>query len=123
MKKFKVWAINYTPSKSPYQFDEAVIGEPVRRISENIAIVTCQDLHPARPQGEKMITTHSAILALIATRPDIRAVVCIDSKKRGSAYAPNASAANQAVDFIMLKNAPLAGMIKVAIAEEGQENA
>ncbi len=120
MKKFKVWQIAYTPSRSPYQFDEAVIGEPVRRTSENISLIACEELYPARQQGEKIATTHASILALIATRSDIRAVVCVDSKKRGFAYAPNTSAANQALDFILLKNAPLAGMIKVAIAEEVQ---
>lgn len=117
MKKFKVWQIAYTASRSPYQFDEVVIGEPVRRISENITIVACEQLHPARTPGEKLTTTHSAILALIATRPDIRAVVCIDSQKRGFAYAPNASAANQALDFLILKNAPLAGMIKIQLQD------
>lgn len=115
MKKFKVWQIAYTPSRSPYQFDEVVIGEPVRRISENISLVACEQLYPARTAGEKLTTTHSAILALIDTRPDIRAVVCVDSQKQGFVYAPNASAANQALDFTLLKNAPLAGMIKITI--------
>lgn len=115
MKKFKVWQIAYTPSRSPYQFDEAIIGEPVRRTSENLTLIACEELYPARQQGEKIATTHAAILALIATRHDIRAVVCVDSQKRGFVYAPNTSAANQALDFTLLKNAPLAGMIKTQL--------
>lgn len=119
MKKFKVWQVLYTATKSPYQFDEAIVGEPVRRLSENISLINCEELYPARPAGERLTTTHTAILALIATRPDIRAVVCVDAQKRGVVYAPSVSAANQALDFILLKNAPLAGMIK--IIKEGQD--